>query len=103
MWIIYIIVIIGVLYGIAAILKHNMDIKKDEQIRELISKSFKSLPKEKKYKMLMESYQSLKNSLPLLQSTAKTIDQLAEVDRIKRNIRILLEECKKLEHEIATK
>lgn len=103
MWLIYLIIIIGVLYGIAAILKHNMDIKKDEEVRKTVSQMFSNLPIEKRYEMLMGSYQSLKDSLPLLEKTAKTIDQLAEVDRIKRNIKIIFEECQKLEKRIENK
>ena len=103
MWLIYIIITIGVLYGIAAILKHNMDVKKDDEVRQTISQMFSNLPTEKRYEMLMASYQSLKSSLPLLEKNAQTIEQLAEVDRIKRNIKLILEECQKLEKLITNK
>lgn len=96
MIVIYILVGFGILYGIAAILKHKSDKQEDEEMRAALHKFHRNMSNQEKYEALKKQYEILAKSLPGLEQSAKTIDHFAQNDRIKRNMKILLEEIEKL-------
>ena len=94
---IYVIFIAGGLLGASLVVVHKINSKNDAEIKKIVSKMFSDLPKETRYEMLMQTYNALKTHLLFLEQKVDNVRQFAEIDKIKRNMKIILNECQKLE------
>jgi len=99
---VYIVIVFVVLWCIAAMLKSKRNAIEDTEVRESISKiiNIGNTSNEKKCEMLLAQYKILEDTLPTLERSARTIEQFAQLDRIKRNMKIIMEEYKKLKEQI---